>query len=103
MRGRTIDVFDSHRTSKMTPGPGAYESIQLEPNSGRFMCSKFSDSKFGKITDLGDRFSKEKMGPGPGSYREGDSLSPSGKYLLSSHRGRGSRTFNRAVRKHLID
>ena len=67
------------------------------------MCSKFNDSKFGKITDMSSRFSKDKEGPGPCSYRETDTFSPGGKYVLSSHRSRGSRPFNRAVRKHLID
>jgi hypothetical protein len=67
------------------------------------MCSKFSDSKLGKITDMGERFNSNKQGPGPSSYRESDTLSPSAKYILSTHKGRGSRPFNKAIRKHQMD
>ena len=98
MRSRTIDFIENNKTNKRTPGPGSYESIQLEPSSGRFMCSKFGDSKFAKITDQGPRFAKVKESPGPLSYREGDNMSPSAKYVLSNHKGGNCKSFNKTAR-----
>lgn len=67
------------------------------------MCSKYGDSKFGKVTDLGERFVKAKEGPGPSSYREGDGISSSAKYVLSHHKSNGCRSFSKNARKHFTE
>ena len=103
MRPQTIDMVDSHLTYKETPGPGQYESVDLDPRSGRFMVSKFNDSKFAKITNNVPRFPKAKETPGPASYIELDSMSPKGKYVVSNRNGTGSRAFNQTARSTFTD
>ena len=103
MRPRTIDVLDSNATWKQSPGPGAYESVDLDPKSGRFIVSKFGDTKFAKITNNVPRFPKEKDSPGPLSYLDTDNLNPTGKYVLSSRIGRGTRPFNQTARSTFTD
>lgn len=103
MRPKTNDMIGNHLSYKETPGPGQYESIELDPKSGRFMVSKFNDSKFGKVTDSGPRFSKVKETPGPSSYIELDGLSPRGKYISSKRSGNGTIVFNQTARSHFTD
>lgn len=68
MRPRTLDVFEKHNTTKHTPPPGAYNTIDMEPKSGRFFCSKFSDTKLSALNMKGSRFEHIKLSPGPSSY-----------------------------------
>ena len=49
MRPRTLDVFEKHNTKKHTPSPFAYETVNLEPKNGRFMCATFSDIKYSTL------------------------------------------------------
>lgn len=103
MRPKTVDMIDKNLTYKKDPGPGTYQSIELEPKTGRFVVSKFGDSKFAKITDLGQRFPIAKDSPGPLTYREGDSISSGAKYVLSQRKGRGTRPFNKTSRSSFTD
>lgn len=93
MRPRTIDYIGEKLTYKQNPGPGQYDQVNLDPKTGRFIVSKFGDSKFSKINPKTPRFPEVKDSPGPLSYQEGDSLSQGGKYILSNHRGNGTRAF----------
>ncbi len=102
MRPKTIDMVDKHLTWKENPGPGQYDSVDLDPRSGRFMVSKFNDSKFGKMTNNVPRFRDSKETPGPASYLELDSLSPTGKYVSARRTGTGSRIFNQTARTDLV-
>ena len=62
------------------------------------MYAKFTDSKFAKITNFAQRFPNPKDSPGPLNYVEGDSFSNSGKYILSNHKGNGTRAFDKTTR-----
>lgn len=65
LRPKTSD-FDGDRLSyKKAPGPGQYNTIDLNPNDGRFKLSKLNDTKFCKINPNTERFLKEKHTPGP--------------------------------------
>ena len=103
MRGKTLDVIENKKTYRNNPGPGAYTDIDLDPKTGRFNVSKFGDSKLAKINPKTPRFLEIKESPGPHSYREADSMSTSGKYLLSGHRGNGSRAFDQQARLTFTD
>jgi hypothetical protein len=56
LRPKPLDVIDFHSTSKYTPGPGAYQSIDLDPLDGRITVSKFGDAKYAKINPKTPRF-----------------------------------------------
>ena len=64
---------------------------------------KFSDSKFSKMTNNVPRFPIQKDCPGPLSYLELDSVSPKGKYVLSTRTGRGTRPFGVTARSSFTD
>ena len=42
MRPRTLDVIKTNETNRFTPGPAAYDSIDLEPKEGRFQYAQLS-------------------------------------------------------------
>ena len=90
IREKTHDFIEDKLTYKKNPGPGEYQDINLEPESGRFKISKYSDTKFAKINSKPPRFPEAKDSPGPLSYLEGDSMSSRGKYVLSLLPGPGS-------------
>ncbi len=69
MRPKTIDVIKKNFSYLKNPGPDAYSEINLVPKTGRFMVSKFSDTKFAKINPNGDRFTTIKASPGPLDYK----------------------------------
>jgi len=98
MRPRTLDVFEKHNTARHTPSPVVYNTIDLEPKNGRFFYSKFSDTKLSSLGMKSERFEKIKESPGPSSYVEKDSLVGSAKYILSNHKGNGTRVFNQTAR-----
>ena len=85
-------------TNKKAPGPGAYSDIDLEPSTGRFKVSKYSDSKFATIHPHSSRFGAIKQSPGPSSYKEGDSINGEGKYVLSNRKSTGRRVFSKTAR-----
>lgn len=60
MRKKTDDFIGDKLTYKKNPGPGEYEDINLEPESGRFKISKYSDTKFAKINSKPPRFQDAK-------------------------------------------
>ena len=95
---KTIDVIDKHNMKHYTPGPGSYEPVDFENGSGRYGCSKYSDSKLGTIDPTLERFPKVKQTPGPSTYNSGDGELGSGHYTLSRHAGKGGRVFGREGR-----
>ena len=103
IRPKTKDFIGDKITFKQNPGPGSYQDIDLEPQSGRFKLSKFSDTKFAKINSKPPRFQDAKDSPGPLSYLEGDNMSDRGRYVLSQRKGRGTRPFDHEVRKTFTD
>lgn len=83
---------------KKVPGPGQYETIDLNPERGRFNLSKLNDVKLCKISPNTKRFLEEKHSPGPLDYVRADHFSPNAKYMLSKDRGLGTRPFNKTAR-----
>lgn len=98
LRPKTLDMIEKHLTQKETPGAGTYKTIELEPIDGRYLISKFHDTKFAKINPRTPRFQTIKESPGPLSYREGDNLHAKGRYVLSQRKGNGIRTFENQAR-----
>ncbi len=97
IRPKTIDTIERHLSYKDAPGPGAYEAVELDPTKLRTKVSKFEGPKLGtKLTS--PRFQSIKDAPGPLTYAELDNLSPNARYIVSSHRGRGTRPFTREKR-----
>jgi hypothetical protein len=44
-RPRTLDVVQKHLSFFDVPGPGAYDSFELNPKGGRLRLSKYADTK----------------------------------------------------------
>ena len=103
MRPQTIDFIEAKKTYKKNPGPGDYQTVDMEPKTGRFVVSKFGDSKFAKINPNTPRFQAIKESPGPLSYKEGDGMAGSAKYVLSQHPGNGTRAFSQTARTTFTD
>jgi hypothetical protein len=97
MRPKTIDTIERHLSYKESPGPGKYEAVELDPTKLRTKVSKFQGPKLG-VGLTSPRFSNIKDTPGPHSYIELDSLSPTARYIVSHHQGRGTRPFTREKR-----
>ena len=49
MHPRTLDFVEDKLSFKNVPGPGSHEQINLSPKSGRFVVSKYPNSRFGTI------------------------------------------------------
>lgn len=98
MRPKTQDVIKKNLTCWKNPGPDTYQSIDLEPKAGRFIVSKYSDTKFAKINPKTERFSKIKQSPGPSNYHHKDGLNGLGKYIVSKHKSDGTRAFAQTTR-----
>lgn len=62
------------------------------------MYSKFGDTKLASLNMKSERFERIKESPGPSSYVEKDSLTGNAKYILSNHKGNGTRVFNQTAR-----
>ena len=75
------------------PGPGNYETVDLNPKNGRHRLSRFNDTKYSVINN-DKRFKDKKITPGPSDYLHPDDLSSKGKYVLSQRRGKGTRPFD---------
>lgn len=103
MRPRTLDFIGEKLTYKKNPGPGSYTEIDMDPKTGRFTVSKFSDAKFSKINPKTPRFQPIKQSPGPSSYLQGDSIQGNAKYVLSNHQGQGTRAFEKNARLTFTD
>ena len=56
MRPKTIDFVEDKMTYKKNPGPSDYQAVDLDPKTGRFSVSKYSDTKFAKINANTPRF-----------------------------------------------
>jgi hypothetical protein len=102
-KSKKTDPLDSKLTFKLTPGPGTYEHINLQPESGKFAVTKFLDSRFCKINPKTPRFLDIKETPGPHTYRHGENLSRNAKYHLSHHPGQGTRAFPHCARNSFTD
>jgi hypothetical protein len=53
MRPKTEDVIKKNLTHLKNPGPDVYQEINLVPKTGRFIVSRFNDTKFAKINPNG--------------------------------------------------
>ncbi len=69
----------------------------MDPTKLRTKVSKFQGPKLG-VGLTSPRFSNIKDTPGPHSYIELDSLTPTARYIVSHHQGRGTRPFTREKR-----
>lgn len=95
LRSKTLDVVAKNLSYLQVPGPGSYQSVELNPADGRFGLSQYSDSKF-SVINKAQRFRKEKEKmPGPATYSKIDDLNSQGKYVLSHRRGKGTRPFDK--------
>ena len=103
MRSKTLDINEKNMSYKANPGPGAYDDISLDPKTGRFVVSKFSDAKYSKINPKTPRFEQVKETVGPSHYHEKEGLSNQGKYILSNHKGAGTRAFGQTARSTFTD
>lgn len=97
IRSKTINLVEK-QSNRYTPGPAAYEPVDLGGKEGRHQVSKFSDVKMAKIDPHSKRFPEIKQAPGPSSYSHADGQMADGKYTLSRHSGKGGRVFSREAR-----
>ena len=102
MGPKVRDFNATHLTFKSNPGPGSYDELDMEPKTGKFRVSKFTDSKYGKVNKA-PRFENEKETPGPFSYAELDNLAGNGKYVSSKRKSSGTRKFDIEARKTFTD
>ena len=103
MRPKTLDFREKQISYKANPGPGAYDEYNLDPKSGRFTLSKFTDMKLAKINPRTPRFENIKYTPGPSSYIQRSTLGSEGKYILSNNKGTGSQAFGQTARSNFTD
>ena len=89
-------MIDKNLTYRRDPGPGTYEAVDLDPKN-KTKVSKFKVPEMG-IVPRASRFQTVKESPGPHHYGELDSLTPTARYVVSQHRGRGTRPFTRERR-----
>ncbi len=90
-------MVERNLTYKKDPGPGAYDAVELDLTKLRTKVSKFQTPKLG-IIPHSQRFYTIKDGPGPQKYNDLDGLSATARYVVSSHRGKGTRPFTREKR-----
>jgi hypothetical protein len=96
--------FNSERKNKRgIPGPGTYQDINLRPETGKFVFSKFKDVSIPQINLNSPRFDKERFSPGPQTYVYDDGLSNKGKYVQSKHKGSGVRSFSHSMKLTFTD
>jgi hypothetical protein len=98
MRLKTEDVIKKNLTYLKSPGPDVYQEVNMNPKTGRFIISKFNDTKLSKINPNGDRFATIKSTPGPLDYQEKDTINGKGKYIVSKNKGDGTRAFAQTAR-----
>ena len=55
IRSKTIDLVEKN-SNRYTPGPAAYEPVDLSGREGRHQVSKFGDVKMAKIDPHTKRF-----------------------------------------------
>ncbi len=68
MRLKTEDVIRKNLSYWKNPAPNKYQEVDLEPKKGRFLVSKYSDTKLSIINPNSARFQKIKESPGPSNY-----------------------------------
>lgn len=67
IRSKTINLAEK-QSNRYTPGPAAYDPVDLEKKDGRNQVSKYPDAKMAKIDPNTKRFPEIKNTPGPSSY-----------------------------------
>lgn len=97
IRSKTINLAEKH-SNRYTPGPAAYEPLDLAKKDGRQQVSKYADAKLAKIDPNSKRFPEIKHSPGPTSYSQADGSIAEGRYTLSRHNAKGTRVFSREPR-----
>lgn len=90
-------MIERNLTYKRDPGPGAYEAVELDPTKIKTKVSKFKGPPLGVIPHS-QRFLTIKEAPGPHNYNDLDGMSATARYVVSSHKGRGTRPFTRERR-----
>jgi hypothetical protein len=98
MRSKKLDFNEEKKGCRITPGPGAYQDINLRPDTGKFIYSKFKDVNTAKLNLSAARFRKEPYSPGPQTYLYDDGLSNKGKYIQSKNKGSGVRSFSHSAK-----
>jgi hypothetical protein len=89
-------MIDRNLSFRKDPGPGAYETVDLDPKN-KTKVSKFKGAQMG-IIPRSSRFQIIKESPGPHHYGELDGMTPTARYVMSQHTGRGTRPFTRERR-----
>lgn len=89
-------MVERNLTYKKDPGPGAYDAVESTTKLGP-KAQQISTRKLG-IIPHSQRFYTIKDGPGPQKYNDLDGLSATARYVVSSHRGKGTRPFTREKR-----
>jgi hypothetical protein len=56
MRLKTEDVIRKNLSYWKNPAPNKYQEVDLEPKKGRFLVSKYSDTKLSIINPNSARF-----------------------------------------------
>jgi hypothetical protein len=103
MRPKTLDVVEKNKSFWRNPGPGAYHDIDLRPQTGKFVYSKFEDVQIAKLNLNSQRFGKIRESPGPQDYPNEDNLSNRGKYVHSKNKGAGIRAFSQSGKSTFTD
>jgi hypothetical protein len=93
IRSKTLDSCEKHLSYKNVPGPGTYEAVELDPSKPKTKVSKYKGPKLG-VGMTSTRFLEIKDTPGPHTYKNPDDLTPTARYVISQHRGRGTRPFS---------
>jgi len=94
-------------TTKLYPGPGAYENKLTISPKGQYYMSKFKSScattfnppKSERFKDFTDKYTKQF--PGPGYYAPKEGLNENGEYFVSKYKSSNCRTFSHCDRNAL--
>ena len=97
MRPKTVDTVSKHFSYRRNPGPGTYDAPELKDFNLKSHVSKYKGATL-CVAQTSPRFTPIKDSPSPQSYAETDGLSQTARYIVSQHRGRGTRPFTREKR-----
>lgn len=113
MRPKTAypsNYFLTDREKSLTPGPGTYED-PLQINSKGTMSSKVRNANRATLSFTSKRFQDNSKNivnsgtkvPGPAHYDDHNYLNKDGKYLLSTNRSDGRRSFMNDKRELVLE
>lgn len=103
MRPKTAypnNYFITDREKSLTPGPGSYEDV-LKTNPHGYLTSRvknpkrvtlgFKDKRFTDSSNWSNNLGT--LVPGPAHYNDRNFMGKDGKYMLSTNRSDGKRSF----------